>query len=359
MRAGVLQLSRWGLLDRVVTAGTPPISRTVFHYPEEAITVSIRPSPGVDALYAPRRTILDRILVEAAEEAGAHVFHRTVVDSLIHQADGRVGGVVAVDAQGRRFRLDAAMTVGADGVRSAVAREADAVVLRSGTAASAVLYRYVPGLAAVGYEWAYGDRSAAGLLPTNAGETCVFVSAAPERVRRLRQVGVEHAFDTLLAAAAPEFLERLRDASAAGRIRGWRGVPGHVRKSWGRGWALVGDAGYYKDPITTHGMSDGLRDADLLSDAVIAALDGAPEAGVLAAYQETRDHLSMQLFTVTEEVARYDWDNGRLRGLLRRVSSAMSDEVDHLQALPERRPQRVPTPGTVGFLQADNVGRAG
>ncbi len=72
MRAGVLQLSRWGLLDRVVAAGTPPISRTVFHYADgEQVQVSIRPSPGVDALYAPRRTVLDRILVDAAEEAGA------------------------------------------------------------------------------------------------------------------------------------------------------------------------------------------------------------------------------------------------------------------------------------------------
>src|SRR5690349_7606544 len=78
MRAGVLQLSRWGLLDRVVAAGTPPITRTVFHYVDgETAQVSIRPSPGVDALYAPRRTVLDRILVDAAEEAGAMMFHET------------------------------------------------------------------------------------------------------------------------------------------------------------------------------------------------------------------------------------------------------------------------------------------
>ena len=91
MRAGVLQLSRWGLLDRVVAAGTPPISRTVFHYADgEQVQVSIRPSPGVDALYAPRRTVLDRILVDAAEEAGAVILHETSGD-LVAARSGRPG----------------------------------------------------------------------------------------------------------------------------------------------------------------------------------------------------------------------------------------------------------------------------
>ena len=110
-----------------------------------------------------------------------------------------------------------------------------------------------------------------------------------------------------------------------------------MRQSWGPGWALVGDAGYFKDPITTHGMTDGLRDAELLADGILEVLGGAPEAVALAAYQDTRDRLSTRLFDATEEVARYDWDCVRARELLRTVSSAMSDEVDHLQALPDRR----------------------
>ena len=56
MRAGVLQLERWGLLDAIVAAGTPPVRRTVFHYGDEPVAVSIKPAAGVDALYAPRRT---------------------------------------------------------------------------------------------------------------------------------------------------------------------------------------------------------------------------------------------------------------------------------------------------------------
>ena len=75
------------------------------------------------------------------------------------------------------------------------------------------------------------------------------------------------------------------------RLHGWAGMPGHIRQSWGPGWALVGDAGYFKDPITTHGMTDALRDAELLADRVLDVLGGAPEAVALAAYQDTRERL--------------------------------------------------------------------
>ena len=85
-----------------------------------------------------------------------------------------------------------------------------------------------------------------------------------------------------------------------------------------------------------------MRDAELLAEALLAsARQVRPEAATLAAYERTRDSLSSQLFTVTEAVAGFDWDLDRLRLLLREVSSAMADEVDHLQALPERRPSMV------------------
>ena len=111
-----------------------------------------------------------------------------------------------------------------------------------------------------------------------------------------------------------------------------------MRRAGGPGWALVGDAGYFKDPITTHGITDGLRDAELLADELVGALSGAlPEAVALARYQATRDRLSSRLMDATEAVASYDWGVDELQVLMRQVSSAMSDEVEHLQALPERR----------------------
>jgi flavin-dependent dehydrogenase len=94
MRGGVLQLSRWGVLPDVVAAGTPPVREVVFHYADgEDISVTIRPSAGVDALYAPRRHLIDRLLVDAAAAAGAEVMHQTAVTALIRDTGERVSGV--------------------------------------------------------------------------------------------------------------------------------------------------------------------------------------------------------------------------------------------------------------------------
>jgi flavin-dependent dehydrogenase len=333
MRAGVLQLSRWGVLPDLVAAGTPAIRRTAFHYADGGSThVSLRSSPGVDALYAPRRHLLDRVLIEAAAASGADVLHETPVVGLLRDDDGRVLGVRTPGTDGREVPIRAALTVGADGIGSLVAREVGAPYVSRGRAASAVLYRYVEEVPSEGYVWGYGDGAAAGLIPTNAGETCVFVATTPERMRPLRREGAEAAFDSLLDAVPPPMSDVVRAGGAAGQLHGWRGMPGYVRRSFGPGWALVGDAGYFKDPITTHGLTDALRDAELLSDAVLAGHRGASPGVAMAHYQDTRDRLSRALVEVTESVCRYDWDGDRIRTLLREVSSAMSDELDHLSA---------------------------
>jgi 2-polyprenyl-6-methoxyphenol hydroxylase-like FAD-dependent oxidoreductase len=336
MRAGVLQLSRWGLLDRVVAAGTPAVRSTSFHYADGVtVRVAIRPSAGVDALYAPRRHLLDWLLVDAAAQAGVDVLTETTVTALRRDKTGRVRGVHAVDRAGHTVELSASTTVGADGVRSTVAAHVQAPVLRHGWTCSAVLYRYLAGLPTDGYHWAYGAGAAAGVIPTNDGQTCVFVSTTPERMGGLRRTGIEQAFSSLLARAAPALRDHVAAATPADRIHGWGGIPGYLRRSWGRGWALVGDAGYFKDPITTHGMTDALRDAELLAAVIVdSATGGQSEAAGFARYQTTRDRLSRELFAATEDVAAYTWTTDRVQTLLRRVSSAMRDEVDHLHTLP-------------------------
>jgi flavin-dependent dehydrogenase len=337
MRAGVLQLSRWGLLPELVAAGTPPVRRTVFHYEDGEVSVSIRPSVGVDALYAPRRTVLDPILASAAVRAGAELRYGTVVTDLLRGADGRVVGVRGRDARGREVELHARLTVGADGIGSAVARSVDARVERRGRHSISMLYRYLAGLETAGYEWAYRSEAVAGLMPTNDGQTCVFLGATAGRMHDLRRRHGQEAFQHLLGAAFPGVHDRVSAAEPVGRVRVWGGVPGYLRRASGPGWALVGDAGYFKDPITTHGMTDALRDAELLSRAVapvlLDGLDQDEELEALRGYQAQRDALSRDLFDVTDEVAAFDWDTARIRTLLRRVSSAMSDEVDHLAGL--------------------------
>ena len=94
MRGGVLQLHRWGLLDRIREAGTPAITSTSFVYGDESITLPIKPRDGVDALFAPRRTVLDALLADAAEDAGAQVAFGPRLVDLERASDGRVVGAI-------------------------------------------------------------------------------------------------------------------------------------------------------------------------------------------------------------------------------------------------------------------------
>ena len=128
---------------------------------------------------------------------------------------------------------------------------------------------------------------------------------------------------------APSLAARVAGARPVSAIRTFPGRVGHVRRSWGPGWALVGDAGYFKDPLSAHGLTDALRDAELLAAAVVEG-GTAP----LAAYQARRDELSADLFTVTDEIAGHRWSDTEIGALLLRLNAAMGAELAAVTALP-------------------------
>src|SRR5215204_6002934 len=152
MRGGVLQLSRWGVLDDIVAAGTPGVKRTTFSYSDASVAIDIKSSPGVEALYAPRRTVLDPTLVTAAEKAGASIHHGTSVNRLLWRGD-RVVGVHATTEDGRSVELFAPLVIGADGIRSTVARHVDAPLMRVGQHIGGSVYGYWSDVETNGFEW--------------------------------------------------------------------------------------------------------------------------------------------------------------------------------------------------------------
>jgi len=330
MRGGVVQLRRWGLLDRIVELGTPAIRQTTFRYATDEIAIPIKPSHGIDALYAPRRTVLDPVLADAAMGAGAEIRYGVSVTGIERDRNGRVCGIVGCDRSGRRFAASARLVVGADGMRSALAEHVAAPIERRGAGASAVVYGYWSGVENDGYEWIFRPNACAGVIPTNGGQVCVFVAATPPRVGR----GGRAVLESLVAEASVETADRLRAGTAPAGVRTFAGRPGFMRRAWGPGWALVGDAGYWKDPLTAHGLTDALRDAELLARAITASMSGeVHETEALAGYQATRDRLSEQLFEVTDRIASHRWTDAEIGPLLRQLSAAMADEVDVLGGL--------------------------
>jgi len=331
MRGGVLQLSRWGLLDEIVARGTPAVRRTTFVYADERVDIGIKPTHGVDALYAPRRTVIDPLLVRAAEQAGADVRHQTAVRDLVRH-DGRVVGVCATTPHGR-VRFGGRLVIGADGIRSTIARLTGARLRRTGAHAAAATYGYWSDLDTDGYEWVFRPNACSGVIPTNDGQACVFASAQPARIGR----GGVDVIRAIVAAGSPELASRLAAATPPAGTRTWPGQPGYFRQAHGPGWALVGDAGYFKDPIGAHGLTDALRDAELLARAVIDGFDlsddGSSLTEALEHFEATRDHLSVPLFETVDRIAGNEWDDAEIPGLLRRLSSSMADEVETLAAL--------------------------
>lgn len=331
MRAGVMQLHRWGVLDRIVAAGTPAIRKTTFHYGAEAIAVSIQERDGVDALFAPRRTVLDATLSSAAREAGADVVHRATVTGILRNASGRICGVIITDTKGVMHTVKAKIVIGADGARSSVAKTVNAEVLHEGRHPSAVIYGYWQGLELDGTHWHYDLNLAAGALPTNDGMACVFVGLRPERYEAQRLGSFDKLFNEVLVEVDPDLASKVARAQRHGKFYPFAGRPGFIRKSWGPGWALVGDAGCFKDPLTAHGMTDALRDAELLSNAIMAGTDDA-----LAKYQSERDAFAVEFLDLSDEIASFDWDLDHVKKLHLRLSKLMTHECDMVRSFDDR-----------------------
>lgn len=345
MRGGVYQLAHWGLLDEIVAAGTPPIRRTVMGYGGREEIVPIKPKYGVEALYAPRRTLLDRVLVDAACRAGADARFSCAVRALCRDGD-RVTGIVARDRAGATFKATAPITIGADGMKSLVARAADSGACRWGRHAGGFLAAWYDGVEADGYQWLYGhapDGSgrSAGIIPTNDGQVCAWVGMPGPLFRTRRP---EDHFAELMALVAPEWVGPLAAGERLGPVRGFPGVPGYLRQAWGPGWALVGDAGCFKDPMSTHGMTEAFRDAELLARAVIAGAADPPSLEThLAGYERTRDELTLPIFETVDRLVSYSWSMEELRSLLIEMSAGMGRELAHLDEL-HRRAGAEPAP---------------
>lgn len=325
MRGAVTQLERWGLAPEL-RKQTPDINSTTFHYGEMSFDLDTTSEGTSSPLMAPRRTVLDRALVDAACESGAEIRHRTKLASVTTHPSGRVVGIEAEDQTGRRRNVAADVVIGADGLNSTVARHLDVPVTRQGTAASAYVVRYVEDLdlPTDSFQWQYRPRIGAGYIPTGEGRFAVFAGMTRERFRAEIRQDVEAGFHRVLDEANAEFGEAMRRSTPAGPVRSWPGRPGQFRKAYGPGWALVGDAGYFKDPYAAHGISDALRDAELVSDAVIS--------GDYAGYEQTRNELSAPLFDALEEIASYRWTLDELPGLHLRLGKAMSAEQKTLAA---------------------------
>jgi 2-polyprenyl-6-methoxyphenol hydroxylase-like FAD-dependent oxidoreductase len=300
---GANTLARWGLLDRLVQTGCPAIDTYAFDFGYFTITGA----PGtVDAPYAycPRRTILDKLLVDAAAAAGAEIREGFVVDEIV-QSRGRVTGISGHSKGGAAVTETADVVIGADGRHSLVATAVHAQQYNEKPPLLAGYYTYWSNLPVNGrFETYIRPGSGFAAAPTHDGLTMV-VLGWPYAEFETNKRDVEGNYMRVIGLA-PAFAERVRAAKREAPIAG-AFVPNFFRKPFGPGWALVGDAGYNKDPITAQGITDAFRDAELCATAIDESLSaGRPWDAAMGRYQHARDEHVLPMYDFTCQLARLE-----------------------------------------------------
>ncbi|MCT7356291.1 FAD-dependent monooxygenase [Streptomyces sp. 15-116A] len=297
---GVAALARWGLLDRLIATGCPPVRTYSFDFGPFTLTGSPPPYDGTGVGYGPRRRILDALLVAAAAEAGAEVRERFTVDEVLIE-DGTVTGVRGHDHGGPPVTEHGRVVIGADGRSSRVARAVGAPEYRTKPPLQWGYYSYWSGLPVSGFETYARPGAGWGTIPTHDGLTVV-VAGRPRAEAHAYRADVEGTFLATLDLA-PEFAERLRAAHREERFLGGS-VPNFFRRPYGPGWALVGDAGHTKDPITAQGISDAFHDAELCSGALDDVFTGRrPFGEALSGYAAARDARVAEMYEFTTGLA--------------------------------------------------------
>lgn len=303
-RRGPQRLHRWGLLDRIVATGCPPVTAITLDTGDVSLTGQDLVMDGVAAGYGPRRAVLDKVLVNAAIEAGAELREGFTVEDFVIDGDRIVGIRGQARTGGATVTEHARIIIGADGRNSRLARAVQAPEYETAPTLTCWYFSYWSGVSGDGLEIHVRASRVVFAFPTNDDLFAVFV-AWPIAEQRAVQADLAGQF---MAAVdlVPNLAERVRGGRQEERFYGATNLPNFLRKPYGPGWALVGDAGCHKDPYLALGLCDAFRDADFLADAVDEGLSGRrPLDDALAEYERRRNEATLPDYRMNLGLAQF------------------------------------------------------
>ncbi|MEH2260964.1 NAD(P)/FAD-dependent oxidoreductase [Nostoc sp.] len=322
-QSGVIQLKRWGLLDKLVNSGCPPIQKLTYNFGSIVSTAWGLSVDGIAEGYSPRRTVLDKILVDAAVEAGVELREGFILQEVCMDGD-RVTGIRGRTSSGSTVTEKAHIVIGADGINSLVARSVHAPEYNTLPSLACYYYSYWSGVSMEGTEAYIRDHRMVVTCPTNDNLLSIIIGW-PNREFRAFRADVEANFLATLDLI-PELAERVRSGKREEAYYGTSHVPNFFRKPYGNGWALVGDAGYYRDPMLAQGIKDAFLSAELLANAIDIGLSGRrPLKEALAEYERQRNQAVMPLYKLVCERATLEPPSPEAMQLLAALQGSQKD----------------------------------
>ncbi len=302
-RRGPARLKRWGLLGRVASIGAPPITAITTDYGDFTLSDRDLMVDGAPLGFGPRRSAMDQVLIQAAVDAGAELRTGFAVQDFIGDGE-RITGIRGREAAGRTLVTEqASVVVGADGRNSRLARTVAAAVYEELPPLTCWYFSYWSGVAHDALELYLRGRRVVFAFPAEQGLVAVFVGWPADLLPRDRSDIPRHFMEAL--HGVPDLAARIRAGRQEDRYYGASDLPNFLRRPYGPGWALVGDAGCHKDPLMALGMSDAFRDAELLTNALDDAFTGAlPLGQALAGYHRERDRLTLPDYRLNAQLAR-------------------------------------------------------
>lgn len=304
-RGGPRLLKEWGLLERITASNCPQHTKNTTDFGDFRMKATNQKVDGVAWGYGPRRRVLDQILLDAAIEAGAEFRPGFSVEGFM--MDGkRVTGIKGHTQNGGNAVIERGhIVVGADGRNSKLARTVQAETYHVEPPLTCFYFTYFSGVENEGFELYARPGNGIFSFVTNDDLFTIFVCWPIARFPEIK-LDIEAHFLGALNALG-EFGERVQAGRREERFFGTADLPNFFRKPFGPGWALVGDAGYHKDPYMALGVADAFRDAGLLARAIDNGLSGrAPLDESLAEYETLRNEQVAEEYQENLRLARLE-----------------------------------------------------